>query len=209
MRPFYLLSVVSLLLPQAGAWLLPFVASSDQVADFGLALRFSLLFGLPFFISSRVYIPRIAKAASEGRLGDLEHQIVRAATAASAVTALGLIGFLFLGNWLTSLAFGDDFRGSFWPTVVLAVGALVNSASGLSMAVLSNSGEAGLVSKASTVAGLAFVLGSLGLGSSLGATGVAIAALASQLVLNVAMTRKAANLTGIRSWISYSRMSYR
>lgn len=207
MRPFYLLSVVSLLLPQAGAWLLPFVADSADVADLGLALRFSLLFGLPFFIASRTFVPRIAKASAQKRLLSIEDDIARAAGLSAGVTMLGLIGFLLAGRWLTGVVFGSDFDGAFWPTVVLAMGALVNAATGLSMAVLSNSGDAASVSKASTIAGIAFVSGSLLLGRTHGALGVAVAALVAQTALNLVMARRAHRQTGVRSWMSYPRLT--
>ena len=201
LRPFYFLSIVSLLIPQAGVWLLAFVAGPAEVANFGLALRVSFLFGVPFLVVSRVYVPRIASVASKGSVPSLEKPLLRAARSSSGIILVGIVGYLIVGPSVIKSLFGSQFSGAYVPIFLLALATLVNSSSGLCMALLANSGHAQIVSTASAIAGTLFVILSLSLGHYFGAIGVACAALTTQTCLNIVMAREAKRRLGVRTWV--------
>jgi O-antigen/teichoic acid export membrane protein len=200
--PFYLGSIVTLLVPQSGVWLLAFVAEPSAVAEFGVAVRLSLLFTLPVFIGSSVMVPRIAHAAHEGTLSALEPVLRRFATMATALVLCGLIGFVAVGRPVISVLFGHELVASHLLTIVLAVGVVATAGTGLCGALLANSGHAWMVSTAATIAGTLFVgLGLIG-GHVAGALGMAVVAAAVQVGQNAAMVVLAARRTGLQTGAS-------
>ena len=196
---FWPTSVVALVLPQSGGWILAIVAVSQEVADFGLALQVSMLFSLPFVIGSRVYVPRIARSHVSGTLERLEVGLRSFATASLGAIGVGILVFAIVGQWLVEAVFGAAFSGAYVVTLVLSVGAVANASTGLCMAVLANSGSARVVAWSSVVAAAVFVPATLVLGARFGATGAALAASTTQVLWNAVMVNVSTTRTGIRT----------
>jgi O-antigen/teichoic acid export membrane protein len=206
---FYVLSVASLMIPQSGIWLVSLVGESVEVANYGLAARFAVLFSLPFFIGSRVFAPRIARASHAGDVRSLQPPLRLFASAATAAIGAALLVFLIAGRWLIDAVFGSEFAGSFLPAVLLAIAAVVNAASGLNRAVLVNAGEAGLVTGVVALTAVLFVLLGLILGRPMGAAGVALAALIAQMVQDFSLYRGARERTGVTTMLEVRPTSLR
>jgi glycosyltransferase involved in cell wall biosynthesis len=195
---FWPASVAALLLPQAAVWLLALSAGPTEVRHFGLAIQLSLLFAMPLLIGNRIFVPRIAKASSEDRLDELEGSLRAFATLAASVLLLALFGFLAVGRPAISFVFGTEYAGAFWPTVLLTLGVIVNTGSGLCMATLANTGHAARVGWASVLTTSAFILAVAAFATS--ALAAAIIAGVVQIVFNLAMARSAQRLTGITTF---------
>ena len=204
---FYALSVVAVVVPQGAVWLLAFVSDDDAVSQLAVALRISLLFVVPFAVGSRVFAPRIARAAKAGSLAKLQPQLQLFSLLTFAVVAIGLgVTFLF-GGQLIPWVFGAQFEDAWQGVLILAVGGAINTGTGLSMAVLSNSGQARIVSFGAVVTGVFFVALVLLLGGRYGTNGAALGATIALATQNLVMAAISTKRTGL--WVGFSPSALR
>ncbi len=202
-RPFYLIGLAAMIVPQGAVWLLALVSSTEEVAQFGLAARLSFAFTLPFAIGGRVFFPRMIGQLHERppRLLERLRQFATVATLSGVV----MTGVLLVARRPFVVLFGSDLADAYLPLLILAIGALANTATGLCMAALSAVGKSALVARASGIAVFAYSLAVVILGHWWGATGAAIATAVTMVALNGSMWLAARRLLGIDTSARFGR----
>lgn len=188
-------TISGLVIPQAGVWLAALVMSASEVADLSIAVRFSFLMNLAFFVGQRVFGPRLA--AVKGSLLTLE-QDMRAYAAFAGAVAISLgLGFFVLGRPLLRFAFGPEYVSAWMPLVILSIGQIVTVCAGMGAVSLNYSGYPRVVGRLSVLGIAVFVPTALIGGWLGGAVGVAIP---SAIVIGgqgILQTRAVSQLLGV------------
>lgn len=188
-------TISGLVIPQAGVWLAALVMSASDVADLSIAVRFSFLLNLAFFVGQRVFGPRLA--AAKGDLTTLEHDMRAYAAFAAAVAVVLGLGFVVLGRPLLRLAFGPEYVSAWLPLVLLSIGQIVTVWAGMGAMSLNYSGHPRVVGRLSVLGIVVFVPAALIGGWLGGAVGVAIP---SAIVIGgqgILQTRAVSRLLGV------------
>jgi O-antigen/teichoic acid export membrane protein len=184
-----------LVIPQAGVWLAALVTSASEVADLSIAVRFSFLLNLAFFVGQRVFGPRLA--AARGALTSLLQDIRAYAAFATGAAIVVAVGFVVAGRPLLRVAFGPEYESAWWPLVVLSAGQLVTVAAGMGAMSLNYSGHPRVVGRLSLLAIAVFVPAALVGGWLGGAAGVAVPAAVVIGGQGILQTRAVSRLLGV------------
>jgi O-antigen/teichoic acid export membrane protein len=121
----------------AGIWFGP-----AATALLGIAQRFAALLQLPLVAAVTVVAPRASLLYSRGATLELEQLLRRAAMWATYGSALALVLMLLSGRAVLRAVFGPFFESAFTVSLVLAVGQVINSATGIGGTALLMMGQA-------------------------------------------------------------------
>jgi O-antigen/teichoic acid export membrane protein len=196
---FTVVTLASAAIPQAGIWLLAGFAPVEEVAVLSVAVRIALLLITPAALAMRTLAPRIAAAHEAGRLPVLEDVLRRSAVWSTAATALAVAVIAATGSWLLPRVFGPAYADALPPTLLLAVGVLVNAWTGPCSVLLSHAGHQRTVAISSLMSGVAFCGLSVWWGRLGGADGAAAAAAVVMSVRNLWLARTARRVLGVRT----------
>ncbi len=185
--PLLLMSGISTLNDQVGTVLVGALGTAHDVGVFSVASRAAAL--IPFLLLAAVptLMPSISELHTRGegeRLQRLMTHAARLVFFGSLPIALGVIA---LAEPLLRI-FGSEFEGGATPLRILAVGQIVNVATGFPGTILIMVGDAGNVTRAVAGAALVNLALSIALIPSFGATGAAIAGAASIAVANILLS---------------------
>jgi O-antigen/teichoic acid export membrane protein len=129
-KRFWLIAILSHFYVHLPFFLMPYFCAQDQIGLFGVSNRLVSLATLILMALSSIYAPLFAEAYSQKNFLRLK-QLLRQTQIYSILTYFPiLIIFLFAGNWVLSL-FGTEFTAAKSYLNILAIGHLINSASGL------------------------------------------------------------------------------
>lgn len=184
--PLLLAACVTAVNTQAGAILTGSLAGSHEAGIYGAASRVAGF--LPFVLIASIppLMPAIAELHERGDRVELQRVVDRAARGVFLGSLPLLLGVLVLAHPVLAL-FGPNFGGAVGPLRMLAVGQLVNIATGLAGVILVMIGDAGRATFAIAIgAGLNLAL-SVTLIPGHGAGGAAVATSASVAVTNLLM----------------------
>ena len=182
--PLALMSVMFVLNSQIGVIMLGAMESAADAGVFNAASRGAALVSLGMIAVGQVLAPRIAILYASGDRAGIQRLIARGTRAASAVALPTSLFLVLAGPWFLGL-FGDDFRGGSSALTILAVGQLLNAATGAVVPAL-------VMTKHERPAAVAAVSGTC-LNAALcailipvwGSTGAATATAASVVLINV------------------------
>ncbi|MGM0516899.1 MAG: lipopolysaccharide biosynthesis protein [Pseudomonadota bacterium] len=169
----------------ADVLLLGLLAATVDVGVYRVAAQGALLVSLGLTALNMVVAPFAARLHVDAERHKLQKLVRRTAQAALAFAVPATLLFVVFGDWLLATLFGDEFRGAYWPLVVLAVGQLVNAWFGPTGMLLNMTGFERAVTRAVAVAAGMNVVLNLLLIPPFGVIGAAIATSASLVFWNV------------------------
>lgn len=195
--PMLVTNLGFVVLVQADIWILGVFRSPQEVAIFGAALRLASLVVFPLIIVNAVMPPMIAEMYAQGRRTELEH-ILRAAATLGGVVALPLlVTYIFFGEAILSLVFGDYYREAAAVLVILGSAQLVNVLMGSSALTLMMTGYQTPMMMITVVAGVMAIALSIWLVRAFGPVGVAWGMASGIVAQNLAMWLTAKLTVGV------------
>jgi len=150
------------------------VRPAADVALYGSAARFAVALGVPFVVTQAVLGPVIGEMLVQERLGELERRVRAAAAVMMVPTLAGFAVFALFGTDVLGWVFGPFYREAAPLLVILSLGQVVNTATGLCQTVLIYSGHERLVMMATAAAATLLIVGGLLAGAFLGMLWVAV-----------------------------------
>jgi O-antigen/teichoic acid export membrane protein len=182
--PLIQMSAISALNDQAGTVLLGALSDAQDVGIFSVVLRVSAL--IPFLLLATV--PTLMPSFAELHAHRADDELQRLSSRAARLILYGSLpivaGVLVLAEPVLRV-FGSGFSGGATPLRILAVGQLVNIATGLPGTILIMVDEAGRVTRSVVVGAIANVALSIALIPPYGASGAAVATATSVALTNV------------------------
>ena len=203
--PIWLSSLISVLRAQVGGWFAAGFDSSDQVALFGVADRFSLLLMAPLTIVNMLLPPIVAELYARGENKRME-RVVQAVGGLASLPCLAILGGILLaGRGLLGLLFGDHYEAAYAMLIVLCIGQIANIVTGSWQVVLSMTGHRRQLLRISmAAAAVQFSCSILG-GYLAGAFGVAVGATAGAVAGNTLGLLAARRHLSIWTFVSVRR----
>jgi O-antigen/teichoic acid export membrane protein len=191
--PLMLSSLSIFVLTQADIWVIGMFSSPEAVAKYGAAMRLGQLLFMPLLISNTLLPPFIAEMYAQGKLIQLEN-VMRIASTLSVIPAgVALLAFIFVGDFILEMAYGEYYRSAYYLLLIIGVGQFVNVWSGSGMIALINTGHQRSVMGISFGFGSLIVLGAIVVVRHYGVTGVALvtaSVTAVQAIFTLLLLRK-------------------
>jgi len=204
--PLLVSNITFLLLSQADLWIVGAFCSPANVATYGAALRMVALITMPLLIVNAVVPPLIAEMFAQKKITELE-KALRLVCSLAAFPALVLLGlFVFNGDFILGLVFGDYYKGAAVVLAILSVGQLVNVWVGSCGQVLMLTGYQISMMVITLVSGSMMVLLAYAMVEPYGVVGVASASAMGMILQNVLMLFYVKNKVGIWTHISLNHL---
>ena len=172
--PLMMSSMAIFVLTQADIWVIGIFSSTEAVAKYGAAMRLGQLLFMPLLISNTLLPPFIAEMYSQGKISQLEKLIRIASTLSVIPAAIVLLMFIFWGDLILAMAYGENYRSAYYLLLTIGIGQFVNVWAGSGIIALINTGHQKSVMGISLGFGSLIVLGSLVVVKQHGVTGVAL-----------------------------------
>lgn len=112
------------------SYVLAIFSSVEAVAVFDIALRASALVSFTLDAVNSAIAPYISKAYETGNKESLQRILRKSSRIIFAAAVPIVLVFIFAGEWFLGFVFGEEYRLSYIPLIILCVGQLVNSAAG-------------------------------------------------------------------------------
>ena len=195
--PMMAYAVTLYIVNQANIWILGGLASKDEVALYGVAMRLVLLIGVSTSIVNAVVPPLISEKHAQGDLKSIE-SLIRAATTICGLPAIAvLICYIFGAEWILGLVFGDFYKEASLILVVLSFGELVKVLTGPCSVALNMAGYQVQLMMISAVRMIVSLVLSLYVAGTHGALGVAVVYMICLIVNDIASMLLAKKYLGI------------
>ncbi len=194
--PLFLNALVLFFMSQTDLWILARFRPPEDVAIYGIATRLVTLTSFLLIVVNVIVSPLIARLYVHEK-ERLERILRSAATLTAAPTLIVLTVFIFWGNPILAVAFGDYYRSSAVVLAILSVGQAVNVLVGSCGYLLVLTGHQKLVFKTNVFSIIIFLTLGIGLVNFFGATGVATAlmlAMSYQQLSNAYFAKKYAGI---------------
>jgi O-antigen/teichoic acid export membrane protein len=143
--PFAIAQVATFLMVQVDLWIASVVLNDSDTGLYAVAVRFMNVVRVPLSAAQLTLAAAIPMLYSLGRRELLELRLRRAATAASLTASFVLLPCMIAAGPVLSVVFGDDYRDAAPILIALALGQVVNVATGLSGLTLSLCGYERLI----------------------------------------------------------------
>jgi O-antigen/teichoic acid export membrane protein len=199
--PLLIVSISNFAVIQADVWILGAYLADEQVAIYAAAARLVALISMPLQIASAVISPTIAALSNQKRHDELERLVRGVATVTGLPSAAVVVSFMFAGESILGLVYGDYYRAGASVLVLLSLARLVYAWTGPCGILLIMSGHQGsamwitVVSSMVSVAGAFFFV-------RFGVIGVAASFAAGMAIENICMTVYGVLAIGIKSYMS-------
>ncbi|HCS12574.1 MAG: hypothetical protein COS82_06215 [Zetaproteobacteria bacterium CG06_land_8_20_14_3_00_59_53] len=180
-------NIVVVLMTSLGLWVVGYLGTAEDAAQYGAAARVMLLAQFPLLALNAMLPPMIARIHAEGNIQEMERVVRLAASVALLGSGLVMLVFLFWGGDLLALLFGSFYADARWILVFLCIGVVANAWSGFCGPVLMMTGYHNELVRMSLWAASATLLATWVLGRSFGSEGVALAMSVGMIVLHLLM----------------------
>jgi O-antigen/teichoic acid export membrane protein len=184
--PLILMAAISTMNDQIGAVLVGALGNAQEVGVFSVASKVAAL--IPFFLLAAV--PTLMPTIAELHARDERERLQRLMTSAARFVFYGSLplvaGVVLLAHPLVDL-FGASFSGGVTPLRILALGQIVNIATGFPGTILIMVGESGRVTRGVTVGAFANLALSVALIPHFGASGAAVAGAVGIALANIVL----------------------
>lgn len=185
--PLLVSNLVFVVMSQVGLWVVGMISTSDDVALYASAFRLVLLMQLPLLILNSVVPQLIAEFHAHNKKNEIEKSLRLIALAEFVPTLIVYVVFVFFGEPLLSLVFGEFYRDSYWILIILGSGILVNAFVGFCGPALMMTGHQNSLMKISVICGTLTLLFSFPVGLHVGAEGVAAVMAVGNILQHIAM----------------------
>ncbi|WP_157819256.1 oligosaccharide flippase family protein [Mariprofundus aestuarium] len=128
--PIFIASVSVFVSNQADLWILGMLASKDEVALYGAALRTVLLITIAPLIVNSVIQPMIVELYTKGEKQSLQRLLGATATATLVPSILLLIAVILAGDEMLAFVFGEQYAGGALIFTILCAGRTIAVFSG-------------------------------------------------------------------------------
>lgn len=175
------------------------MAPAAAVGVFRVALSVSIAIALPVSLFTLVGSPLIARLHAQDDHERLQRLLGWLAIGMTMGSVLLILPFLIAGEPLMVMVFGEEFRGSISPLLILCAGGILYSILGPAVALLNMTGHERRVSRAFAISVAALLLLMIPLVHLWGAEGAAAANAFAMAFGNVLMWRDARRLLALDS----------
>lgn len=172
--PLMATNIAITILTQTDLWIIGIYGSQEQVATFGTAVRLGQLVYIPLLIGNTVLPPFISEMYSQGRIIELEKVIRAMSTIAAIPACIVLFSFIFFGDTILILVYGEYYRSASVPLAIMSIGQLINVWSGSGMITLMMTGHQRSAMNISIFFGIIIMLGSWTVIRPYGVPGVSV-----------------------------------
>lgn len=197
--PLLIADLTLLVLTQADLWILGAFRPQDEVALYGAAVRLVTFVLVPLLVVNAVLPPVIVEKYAQGKTHELQQALRVTATLAGIPALSVLLGFVFFGEQILVVVFGDYYAGGTAILVALSLGQLVSVLTGSCGITLAMTGHQTLMMVTTVATGCLTVTAGLLAVGPFGATGVAVASAAGLALQNVLLWLGARLATGMRT----------
>jgi len=128
--PIWVTSLSLLFITQIDIWLLGVLTTQENVAIYGMAVRLLIVISMPLLIINAVVPPIISQLHAQKNKNELQKTLRLTATIAATPSIIALIIFIFYGENILVVFFGEFYRSSANILVILSVGQVFNVLSG-------------------------------------------------------------------------------
>lgn len=178
-------------------WVLGLFRTSEDVALYGATTRLVVLVPFAAYILNMVLPAMVASLYAKGQLRKLT-VLVRTAATGNVILGGSLTAvFVFLGEDILSIVYGDAFAGNWMILAILAIGQSANVAFGSSGIILQMTGHHTVLMYTTVLTSLINLFGNLLVVTEYGPTGVALVSACSLFLQNAFITLIAYRQTGI------------
>lgn len=202
--PILGISLTTFVLLSADIWILGALGSQAEVAVYGATSRLVILIAMPLLVTNLVVPPIVAEMYAQGRTVELERTLRTFSTLAGAPSLLALLAFVFLGEPLLGLVYGNYYQSGVAVLVLLSAAKMVAVWSGSCGTVLQYTGHQGSMLRVSVLTSVVFIVGALLVVRGYGPVGVAAVAATTTVLQNVALVLVAKRKTGMWTHLSLS-----
>lgn len=175
------------------------LAPAAAVGVFRVAVSVSVVIALPVSLFTLVGSPLVARLHAQGDVLRMQRLIGWLALGMTTGSILLALPFFLAGEPLMALVFGEEFRASNSPLLILCVGGVLYSLLGPAVVVLNMTGHERRVTRAFMVSVAALLLLATPLVYFHGATGAAFASALAMVVGNLIMWKDARRLLSLDS----------
>lgn len=187
MLPLYFTAILVFLMQGAHIWILAMYKDEGVVALYGAAFRLVNLVAMPLLIINSVLPPMISDLFTKGKIDKVQKVLQTTATIAGIPSVILLSVFIYMGEDLLAIVFGDYYIAAYQVLTILAIGKIVNVLTGSPGILLVMSGNQKLSLSSSIISGFISLLVSFLLVEEYGATGVSIGLSVGLVLHNVLM----------------------
>ena len=174
-------------------------ASATEVGIFKIALTGAALVNLGLTAIATVVMPYFSRFYTEGDMKRLQRLVTLSARAGLIISLPFVLLFVFFGDTVLTLFFGEEYVSGYIPLAIIAVGQLVSASFGSVGALLAMTGHEWDITKSAVVAVIVNVLLTLVLVPFIGMIGAALAAAAGLIIWNVIMWKIVQRRLGIEA----------
>jgi len=185
--PFGVTNITLFLLIQADLWIMGVFRSPDEVAIYGAASRTVALVAMPLLIVNAVVPPLIAEMYAQGDIKGLEVILRSVATLAGIPSLLILVVFVFYGESILGVLFGEYYEAGITVLVLLSIGQVANVWAGSCGLVLMMTGHQNIMMLITVFCGAITVGLAWFLVRAHGGGGVAFSSAFGMVLQNIAM----------------------
>ncbi len=195
--PLWITNITLFALLQVDLWIMGIFRPAEEVAIYAVASRTVALVGIPLLVVNAVVPPLIAEMYVKGKTKELEAVLRSAATLAGLPSLIVLGVFVFFGDSILGLLFGEYYQVGGIVLAVLSVGQLANVMSGSCGQVLMLTGHQFTMMTVSISSSFLMVALAWFLVDDYGSVGVASAAAIGMQIQNILMVFFAKRNVGI------------
>lgn len=171
--PFMLTGLMGFILTQADLWIIGVYRGEDDVALYGASARLVLMVLTPLLIVNLVMPAIIADLNVRGDKNKLE-KALRAAATFAGIPAVGvLLLFVFIGDKVLNIVYGEYYAAAADILIILSIGKMVQVWSGASAQALAMTGNQNILLLISVVSSCVAIGGGLMFVEQFGTIGVA------------------------------------
>lgn len=128
--PLWLTSLSFFIITQADIWLLGIFRSDEEIAIYGIASRLIVIISMPLLITNAVIPPRISQLYAQNNKQSLQHLLRLSASISGVFSLIGLCIFIFYGEDILHLLFGEFYQSGATILIVLSLGQAFNVCTG-------------------------------------------------------------------------------
>lgn len=129
--PLLLVSSTSVLATNADTIMLGFLSDTEAVGLYSVASRIAMLTSFMLLVSNSAISPKLAYMYSEGNKKGMQKMVKQTTLGVIITATIFLLLFLFFGKFILSI-WGEEFRESYVPLIILCVGQFINVSTGCS-----------------------------------------------------------------------------
>lgn len=172
--PLSVLVGTQVIYSQTSVVLLGWLASTEDVGIYRVATQGAVLVAFPLIAMNTVLSPMISRLYHAGDMARLQHLVTLGARAVLAAALPLVVVFIFFGERILELVFGQGYSGGALALAILCLGQLVNAATACTFSLLNMTGHERYTARGMAVAAIVNIVLNLVLIPWLGIAGAAI-----------------------------------